>query len=91
MLSFSAAVSPELRSLMEKARTTANDMRKMSLTGVEQTAVLHAQPEHERGGAEEIAECARGRRGRCVEGVRGTLRAEDCHEVRRHAQADHLV
>ena len=32
MLSFSAAVSPELRALMEKARTTAEDVRNVSLT-----------------------------------------------------------
>ena len=59
--------------------------------GVEQTVALHAQPEHERGGAEETAERARGRWDRCVEGVLGTPRAEDHHEVRRHAQADSLV
>ena len=64
MWSFSAAVSPELRALMEKARTTADDMRNLKLhsgrAGVEQTAALHAQPEHERGGADETAERARG-------------------------------
>ena len=32
MLSFSSAVSPELRALMEKARTTADDMRNVNLT-----------------------------------------------------------
>ena len=32
MLSLSAAVSPELRALMEKARTTAADMRNVNLT-----------------------------------------------------------
>ena len=36
MLSFSAAVSPELRALMEKARTTAEDMRHVHLTLSEQ-------------------------------------------------------
>ena len=36
MLSFSAAVSPELRALMEKARTTADDMRNVDLTPAEQ-------------------------------------------------------
>ena len=36
MLSFSAAVSPELRALMEKARTTADDMRNVNLTPAEQ-------------------------------------------------------
>ena len=36
MLSFSAAVSPELRALMEKARTTADDMRNLNLTPFKQ-------------------------------------------------------
>ena len=36
MLSFSAAVSPDLRSLMEKARTAATDMRNVNLTSSEQ-------------------------------------------------------
>ena len=36
MLSFSAAVSPELRALMEKARTTADDMRNVNLTPADQ-------------------------------------------------------
>ena len=36
MLSFSAAVSPELRALTEKARTTADDMRNVNLTPSEQ-------------------------------------------------------
>ena len=36
MLSFSAAVSPELRALMEKARSTADDMRNVNLTAAEQ-------------------------------------------------------
>ena len=36
MLSFSAAVSPELRALVEKARTTADDMRNVNLTPAEQ-------------------------------------------------------
>ena len=36
MLSFSAAVSPELRALMEKVRTTADDMRNVNLTPAEQ-------------------------------------------------------
>ena len=36
MLSFSAAVQPELRALMEKARTTADDMRNVNLTPAEQ-------------------------------------------------------
>ena len=36
MLSFSAAVSPEVRALMEKARTTAEDMRNVYLTPSEQ-------------------------------------------------------
>ena len=36
MLSFSAAVSPELRALMEKARMTADDMRNVNLTPAEQ-------------------------------------------------------
>ena len=73
MLSFSAAVSPELRALMEKARTNVADMLNVKLTaaeaGVEQTAVLHAQSEYERRGAEETAERARGRGCRVVEGV----------------------
>ena len=63
MLTFSAAVSPDLRALMEKARTTADDMRNVNLTlraGVEPTVVLHAQPEYERGCAEETAERTRG-------------------------------
>ena len=36
MLSFSTAVSPELRALMEKARTTADDMKDVNLTPAEQ-------------------------------------------------------
>ena len=36
MLPFSAAVSPELRTLMEKARTTAEDMKNVNLTPSEQ-------------------------------------------------------
>ena len=36
MLSFSAAVSPELRALMEKVRKTADDMRNVNLTPAEQ-------------------------------------------------------
>ena len=36
MLSFSAAVSPELRTLMKKARTTASDMLNVNLTAPEQ-------------------------------------------------------
>ena len=36
MLSFSAADSPELRTLMEKARTTATDMQNVNLTAAEQ-------------------------------------------------------
>ena len=36
MLSFSAAVSPELRTLMEEARTTASDMLNVNLTASEQ-------------------------------------------------------
>ena len=36
MLSFSAAVSPELRALMEKARTIADGMRNVNLTPSEQ-------------------------------------------------------
>ena len=36
MLSFSAAVSPELRTLMEKARTAASDMLNVNLTASEQ-------------------------------------------------------
>ena len=36
MLSFSAAVSPDLRSLMEKARTAATDMTNVNLTSSEQ-------------------------------------------------------
>ena len=36
MPSFSAAVSPELRALMEKARSTADDVRNVNLTPVEQ-------------------------------------------------------
>ena len=36
MLSFSAAVPPELRALMEKPRTTADDMRNVNLTPAEQ-------------------------------------------------------
>ena len=36
MLSFSAAVSPELRALMEKARTNVADMLNVNLTAAEQ-------------------------------------------------------
>ena len=36
MLSFSASVSPELRALVEKARTTADDMRNVNLASAEQ-------------------------------------------------------
>ena len=36
MLSFSAAVSPDQRALMEKTRTTATDVRNVNLTAVEQ-------------------------------------------------------
>ena len=36
MYSFSAAVSPELGALTEKARTTADDMRNVNLTPAEQ-------------------------------------------------------
>ena len=36
MLSFSAAVSPELRALMEKARTNVADMLNVKLTAAEQ-------------------------------------------------------
>ena len=36
MLSFSAAVSPELRALMEKATTTADDMKNANLTPAKQ-------------------------------------------------------
>ena len=62
MLSFSAAVSPELRAL-EKAITTADDMRNVNLTPSEQvrSRQLHAQSGHEWRGAEEVAERARGR------------------------------
>ena len=35
MLSFSAAVSPELRTLMEKARTTVTDVQNVNLTAAE--------------------------------------------------------
>ena len=35
MLSFSAAVSPDLRALMEKAGTSATDMRNVNLTSSE--------------------------------------------------------
>ena len=63
ILSFSAAVSPELRALMEKARTTAERHEEREphsvRAGVEPTAVLHAQSEHEWRGAEEVAERAR--------------------------------
>ena len=73
MLSFSAAVSPELRTLMEKARTTDTDVQNVNLTaakaGVEPPAVLHTQSEYEWGGAEETAERARERRCGGVEGV----------------------
>ena len=73
MLSFSAAVSPELRALMEKARSNLSDMLNANLTATEQvwsrTSVLHAQSEYEWRGAEETAERARGRRCRGVEGI----------------------
>ena len=66
MLSFSVAVSPELRALMEKARTTADDMRNVNLTPAEQVwsrqLYYIAQSEYERRSAEETAERARGRR-----------------------------
>ena len=62
MLSFSAAVSPELRALMKKStnqcRRHAERTSHLGRAGVEQTAVLHAQSEYERRSAEETAECA---------------------------------
>ena len=63
MLSFSAAVSPELRALMEKARTTADAMRNVNLTPSEQVwsrEAVHAQSEYEWRGAKEVAERVRG-------------------------------
>ena len=49
---------------MVKARTTAEEMKNVNLTPAEQVwsrqLYLHAQPEHERGGAEETAGRARG-------------------------------
>ena len=47
MQSLSAAVSPELRALMEKARTTAEDMRNVNLTLSEQ---VWGRQERRRGG-----------------------------------------
>ena len=62
MLSFSAAVSPELRALMEKGtnqcRRYAERTSHRGRAGVEQTAILHAQSEYERRSAEETAERA---------------------------------
>ena len=72
-LSFSAAVSPELRALMEKGTNQCSGHAERtphsSRAGVEQTAVLHAQSEYERRSAEETTERARGRGCRGVEGV----------------------
>ena len=61
MLFFSAAVSPEQRALMEKARINVGHAERTShlgRAGVEQTAALHAQSEHERRSAKETAERA---------------------------------
>ena len=46
------------------------------------TAFLHAQSEYEWRGAKEVAEAWK---------AFGTLRAQDSHEVRRHAQACSLA
>ena len=63
-LSFSAAVSPELRALMVEGQNDCRGHeereRHSARAGVEPTAVLHAQSEHEWRGAEEVAERARG-------------------------------
>ena len=65
MLSFSAAVSPELRALMEKARINVDDMLNVHLTSAEQVwsrqLYYMLSPEYERRSAEETAERARGR------------------------------
>ena len=88
-----AAVSPELRVLVEKARTTADDMRNVNLTPAEQVwsrqlyymLSLSTSGEAQRR-LQNVPE------GECPEAWKaGTLRAEDSHEVRRRAQADSLV
>ena len=62
MLSFSAAVSPELRALMEKARINVDDMLNVHLTSAEQVwsrqLYYMLSPEYERRSAEETAERA---------------------------------
>ena len=57
------AVSPDLRALMEKARSTADDMRNVDLTPSEQVwsrQLYYMLGLSERGGAQETAERARG-------------------------------
>ena len=75
-LSFSAAVSPELRALREKARSTADDMRNVNLTAAEQVwsrQLYYMLSLSTSGGAEETAERAGGRGCRGVEGILRTL------------------
>ena len=71
MLSFSAAVPPELRTLIEKARTTASDMLNVNLTASEQvwSRQLYYMLSLSTGGAEETAKCAGGRGCRDVEDI----------------------
>ena len=87
MLSFSAAVSPELRALMEKARTTADDMRNVNLTPSEQvwSRELYYMLSLSTSGE------AQRRLPNVSEGGSRNTTTEDSHEVRRHAQADSLV
>ena len=83
VLSFSAAVWPELRALMEKARTTAQVWSRQLYYMLSPSTSGEAQ--------RRLQNVPKGSGCRGVEGVPGTVRAEDSHEVRRHAQADSRV
>ena len=93
MLPFSAAVSPDLRALMEKARTTADDMRNVNLTPSEQVwskqlyymLILSTSGEAQRR-LQNVPE------GEGAEAWKAfSEHYEPKTEVRRHAQADYLV
>ena len=86
MFSFSAAVSPELRALMEKSRTNVADMLNVKLTAAEQVwsrQLYYILSLNTSGEAQ--------RRLQNVPEGEGALRAENSHEVCRNAQADSLV
>ena len=94
MLPFCAAVSPELRALMEKARTTADDMENVNLTPTEQVwsrQLYYMLSLSTSGEAQRRKQNAPEGDGAEAWKAFSELRAEDSHEVRRHAQADPLV